>query len=261
MEKDSQALKKRDLKAPRNIIALTLIILAILLAVIIPELKTVPNEKTASTIAALDKIRDLSNLKWYTVPLLSVIFYIYASEIQEARRTGQWNPVYAALTLLGVDFINETWNGWVLNITGRSAFWTAPGGSALKILVGWNIEILLMFSICGFVYWNMLSKEGDKTIFNIPEKWFCAIFMSAFAVFVEFLLNMADLLVWEYQFWNRNLCGAVFVFLIGYFHFFCAIIWVTSRKSDKTKIAMIASFYGIAVVMNIIGFKFLGFMY
>jgi hypothetical protein len=62
-------------------------------------------------------------LKWYFIPLL------------------------AGLTLFGMDFFNETWIGWVLVLSGRSAFWTASGGTALRTLVGWNIEIMFIFAI------------------------------------------------------------------------------------------------------------------
>ena len=37
----------------------------------------------------------------------------------------------------------------MLAISGRSTFWTAPGDTALRTLVGWNIEIMLMFAIAG----------------------------------------------------------------------------------------------------------------
>jgi hypothetical protein len=51
----------------------------------------------------------------------------------------------------GVDFFNETWNGWVMHFTQRSAFWTTPGETALRVMVGWNIEIIFMF------FWRVLS--------------------------------------------------------------------------------------------------------
>ena len=35
----------------------------------------------------------------------------------------------AGLTLFGMDFVNETVNGWILALTKRSALWTAPGVS------------------------------------------------------------------------------------------------------------------------------------
>ena len=70
---------------------------------------------TEASLRALDGLRDLTMLKWYVIPLLAIVFYIYAPEIKKARRSGNWDAVIAGLTLFGMDFINETWNGWVLS--------------------------------------------------------------------------------------------------------------------------------------------------
>ena len=81
---------------------------------------------TSASQLALTHLRDLSTLKWNVIPFLSIVFYIYAREIKKARSSGNWDAVYAGLTLFGMDFVNETWNGWVLHFTQRSACWTAP---------------------------------------------------------------------------------------------------------------------------------------
>ena len=76
---------------------------------------------TEATKLALCGLRDLSLIKWYIIPLLSLVFYVYTREIKEARRSGDWNAVLAGMTIFGVDFFNETWTGWILHFTGRSA--------------------------------------------------------------------------------------------------------------------------------------------
>ena len=93
---------------------------------------------TEATVQALNGLRDLHMLKWYVIPLLAIVFYIYAKEIKLARKTSDWNAVLCGATILGVDFFNETWNGWVMHLTQRSAFWTTPGDTALRTLVGWK---------------------------------------------------------------------------------------------------------------------------
>ena len=105
---------------------------------------------TAASQMALQGLRDLSTIKWYVIPLLAIVFYIYAVEIKKARLSKNWDAVLAALTLFGMDFFNETWNGLVFHFTQYSAFWTTPGETALRTMVGWNIEIMFMFSIAGF---------------------------------------------------------------------------------------------------------------
>lgn len=216
---------------------------------------------TEATIRALNGMRDLTMLKWYVIPLLAIVFYIYSKEIKQARISGNWNAVLSGLTIFGVDFFNETWNGWVMYLTGRSAFWTAPGESALKTMVGWNIEIMFMFMISGIIFYNTLSESTTEKIAGIPEKWFWAIGYSAFCVFIECFLNMGGLLVWEYSFWNLSFQGLWLIFLIGYFHFYCFAILVISLKTMKSKLITIGIIYAVPIIMNILAFGFWGWNY
>ena len=63
---------------------------------------------TPATQQALSSIRDLTMIKWYVIPLLAFVFYVYIREIKEARQTKNWDAVMAGLTIFGVDFFNET---------------------------------------------------------------------------------------------------------------------------------------------------------
>ena len=58
-----------------------------------------------------------------------------------------------------MDFFNETWNGWVFHFTNHSAFWTTPGDTALRTMIGWNIEIMFMFAISGIIYYHTLEEK------------------------------------------------------------------------------------------------------
>lgn len=216
---------------------------------------------TTATQQALQGLRDLSTLQWYVIPLLALVLYVYSAELKKARSTGDWNAVFAGVTLFGMDFINETWNGWVMVLSERSAFWTAPGPTALRTMIGWNIEIMFMFAIAGIIFHNSLSGDRDRKVLGLPEKWFAAVGFSVFCVFVEVLLNMGNHLVWEYPFWNRSFAGVWLIFLIGYFHFFVAVILVTGMKSNRSKVVAVASLYAVAVVMNIIGMGIMGWRY
>jgi hypothetical protein len=216
---------------------------------------------TNATINALNGLRDLTTLKWYVIPLLAIVLYIYATETKKARETGNWEAVFAGLTLFGMDFINETWNGWVMALTQYSAFWTAPGDTALRTMVGWNIEIMFMFTIAGIIYYNALSKEQNLKILGLPEKWFWAIGFSIFCVFVECLLNAGGHLVWEYPFWYRSFGGVWLIFFFGYFHFFVAIIFMLWLKTTKKRLIFISCLYAIAILGNVIGMGILGLQY
>ena len=216
---------------------------------------------TPASEMALQNLRDLTTLKWYVIPLLAIVFYVYTSEIKKARKNGNWDAVFAGLTLFGVDFINETWNGWVFHLTQRSAMWTAPGDTALRTMVGWNIEIMFMFALSGIIYYNTLSEDRSEKIMGLPNQWFWAIGYAAFCVFVECLLNAGGHLVWEYPWWHRSFKGVWLIFLFGYFHFYVAIIIVINMKTIQRKIITVSSLYGIAIIANIVAVGILGWRY
>ena len=118
---------------------------------------------TESARQALIGLRDLGTLQWYVVPLLALLFYVYVVEIRAARSTGNWDAVIAGVTLFGADFVNESMNGWIFAISGYSALWLAPGPTALRTLVGWNVEIMFMFAIAGILYYKCFERVRLNT--------------------------------------------------------------------------------------------------
>ena len=216
---------------------------------------------TRASKQALIGLRDLTTLKWYIIPLLAIVFYIYTIEIKKARESGNWNTVYAGAVIFGMDFINETWNGMVFHITQHSAFWTTPGETALRTMVGWNIEIMFMFAILGIIYANSLLEDKSEKILGIPNRWFFAITYAIFCVFIEALLNIGGHLVWEYPFWNLSFTGIWLIFFIGYFHFFVGALLVIGMRDDKNKKLAIGIIFGIAIGLNVIFMGILGWVY
>ena len=128
-------------------------------------------------------------------------------------------------------------------------------------MVGWNIEIMFMFAISGVIYYNTLSDDKDVTILGLPDRWFWAIGYAAFCVFVECLLNIGGLLIWDYPWWNRTFRGIWLIFFFGYFHFYVAIIMVLSLKTHRAKLTAVSSLYAVAVLMNIYGLGVMGWVY
>jgi len=216
---------------------------------------------TPASQRALQGLRDLSTIEWYVIPLLAIVLYIYTFEIKKARGSGNWNAVFAGLTVFGMDFINETWNGWVFYLTQHSALWTTPGKTALRTMVGWNIEIMFMFAISGIIYYNTLSENRQNKIMGLPNRWFWAIGYSAFCVFVECLLNAGGHLIWEYPWWHRSFKGVWLIFFFGYFHFYVAALLVIGMKSIRNKIITVSALYVIAIAANIVAMGFLGWVY
>ncbi len=199
---------------------------------------------TEASLRALSGLRDLTMLKWYVIPLLAIVFYIYARELKEARRSGNWDAILAGLIL-----------------TGRSAFWTTPGDTALRTMVGWNIEIMFMFAIAGIIYYHTISDDPKEKILGLPNRWFWAIGYAVFCVFVEVLLNIGGLLVWEYPFWNRSFGGIWLIFVFGYFYFYAAIIFVLGLKKRSRQVLAVAAIYAVPVLMNVVARVFLGWNY
>ncbi len=216
---------------------------------------------TEASKLALEGLRDFSMIKWYVIPLLAIVFYIYAVEIKKARETGNWEAIFAGLTIFGVDFFNETWNGWVFHFTGYSAVWTVPGDTALRTMVGWNIEIMFMFAIAGIIYYHTLTPGKNMKILGLPEKWFWAIGYAVFCVFVECILNYGGHLVWEYPWWERTFAGVWLIFFIGYFHFYVTVILVLMLKTDRARIIAVSCIYAVPILMNIFAFGIMGWNY
>ncbi len=217
-------------------------------------------ELTEASQRALEGLRDFHAIKWYIVPFLALVAYIYAREILRSRETGNWDPLLAALVVFGCDFFNETWNGWVFHLTKRSAVWTTPGDTAFRVTIGWNIEIIFTFLLLGLVYYHSLLPDKERKILGIPNRWFLAVFFAAFCVFVEVMLNLADQLVWEYAWWNRTFAGIWLIFFVGYLYWFAAVNFMLNMKSMKGKLLFLGGIYAVPVVMNVVALA-AGFRY
>lgn len=209
---------------------------------------------TAASQQALVGLRDWSTLQWYVIPMLAYTMLIYAKEIKIARRKGDWNAIFAGLTVFGLDFFNETWNGWVFHFTQYSAFWTTPGPTALRTTVGWNIEIMFMFAIAGIIYYYSLSDDPKEKILGIPNRWFWAFGFTIFCVFVECILNYGGHLVWEYPWWYRSFAGVWLILIFGYFEFFFGALMIIGFKTIRSKVIMVSIIYAVPTLMNIYAF-------
>lgn len=216
---------------------------------------------TESATRALAGLRDFSTLQWYVVPLLALLFYIYVVEIRGARRDGNWDAVIAGVTLFCADFVNESINGWIFSLSGYSALWLAPGPTALRTLVGWNVEIMFMFAIVGIIYYKTLDEDPAATVMGLPNRWFWALFYSAVSVIVELALNRGGLLVWDYRWWNSGFIEVLPIFVFGYLWFYLAAKYAIERPTLAAKVRVPLVLLAIAVALNVIGLGLLGWTY
>jgi len=199
-------------------------------------------------------LRDGSQFQWYVIPLLALVLYVYAVEVE--RRN--WDVLYAGLALWGMDWFNETWNSLVFHFTDYAPVWGAPGKTAYLILIGLNIEICFMFAIAGIVFTKMLPKDRHAKILGLPNRWVLAVGMSALCVFVEVLLNAVGALTWDYAWWNTT--APWLIFLFGYFHFFVVAFWVHDLRGVSKKAAVVGAIYAIDVVLLVVFGAILGWI-
>jgi hypothetical protein len=216
---------------------------------------------TESAQQALIGLRDFTTLQWYVVPLLILLFYVYVTEMRSARQSGNWDAVIAGVTLFGADFVNESINGWIFAISGYSALWLAPGPTALRTFVGWNVEIMFMFAIAGILYYKSIDEDPRKTVLGLPNRWFWALFYSAVSVFVEIFLNKGGLLIWDFRWWNHGLIEVVPIFVFGYLWFYLAAKFAIERTTLWAKVLVPVTLFGVAAALNVIGLGVMGWTY
>lgn len=208
---------------------------------------------TPFTKQALENLRNTDTLSWYIIPLLALMFYIYASEVQKKN----WNIVLAGLAFWGMDWINEIINSLVLHFTQYAPIWGTPGQSAYTVLIGLNVEIMFMFAISGIVWSKLLLEDKHAKILGINNRWFITISGSIFSVIVEIFLNSVDMLTWDYSWWNLKVPWLIIPF--GYMTFFIVAFWIHDMKSVKKQIFSVGTIFTI-VILSLFIFGNLGWI-
>ena len=224
-------------------------------------------------------------LKWYIVPLFVIWLFLIVNEIRQKR----FSVVFGAAAFWLWDVFNETWNAMVYATTGQPVWGTtAAGGSALQILVGYNIEISFMFFILGMLTckllktsegyegqgffdanknWlddpnNMYYKANKKKSELTPEEYKTKIkailgrisvivFGSIAAVIIEILLNKCNVLTWEKPWWQPNF--PFILFLIGYVPFYVAAVVIHDLPRKWQLIGLGAILFIVVLLLIISG--------
>ncbi len=169
-----------------------------------------------ATAAALSILRNPATFQWYVIPLLAIVIYIYANEIQNRR----WNIVVAGLALYVVHWLAEIINALIQHFTGH-ALWTVPTGTAFLLLIGVGVEISLMFSIAGLALSKLLPPDPKTKILGVNSRLLFTIGWAAFFAVFEIFLVQTSTFVWVYPWW-----GALPVFVLVYIPFFAAAFFV-----------------------------------
>jgi len=196
---------------------------------------------------ALALLRDGSQFQWYVIPLLVLVVYVYANEIERKN----WTLILAGLAFWGMDWFLETLNGLVFYFTGYAPLWGTPGnGSSFVILIGLNIEICFMFAILGITFCKMLPQDKSLKIIGIPNRLLFIIIGSVLCVFVECLLNWVGALTWEYAWWNLR--APWLIILLAYAPLFAVCFWVYDMKTIRSKLITMGSILGLDLLLIII---------
>ena len=203
---------------------------------------------TDATHRALGILRDGSHFQWPVIPILLLVLYVYANEIE--RRN--WNVVFAGLAFWGADWLNEIANALLFHVRGDAPAWAAPSGTAYLVLVGLNVEISLMFAIMGVVVAKTLPRDPAARILGLPNRWVMALAASTLCVVIELWLNAIGALTWDHWWWNARMPWLIFV--IGYLWFFVIAFWVhdlpTMREKARVVLALYALDAGLLVVFG-----------
>ena len=224
-------------------------------------------------------------LKWYIVPLFVIWLFLIVNEIRQKR----FSVVFGAAAFWLWDVFNETWNAMVYATTGQPVWGTtAAGGSALQILVGYNIEISFMFFILGMLTckllkttegyegqgffdanknWlddpnNMYYKANKKKSELTPEEYKTKVkailgrigvivFGSIAAVIIEILLNKCNVLTWEKPWRQPNF--PFILFLIGYVPFYVAAVVIHDLPRKWQLIGLGAILFVVVLLLIISG--------
>ena len=197
-----------------------------------------------------------ATLKWYVVPLLLIVLYIYAKEAKQKN----YNVVLGGIALWGMDIFNEIWNSIVFHATSFAPVWGTPmgvGDTALLLLIGYNIEISFMFALLGIYFCLTLPEDKKKKILGINNRIFLIVFNTLLAVCIECFLNYSGLLTWEYTWWSLK--NPYLIFLLGYLPFFTMAAIVHDMKKRKNQLITLAIIFGVDILCLII-FGCIGWM-
>ena len=202
-------------------------------------------------LQAMSHLRDPKDFQWYVIPLLSFVFYVYTVETEKRN----WNIVLAGLAFWGADFLNEIINSLVLKATGYAPIWGEPGPTAFLILVGLNIETMFMFAVAGIIWSKMLHPDKNVKYLGLPNRWTVALLGSLFCVIIEYFLNAANALTWDWPWWSAAM--PILIFIFGYLWFFVFAFWVFDMKTMKQKLQTVGAIWALDIVALVV---FAGFL-
>ena len=196
------------------------------------------------------RVRSTENFNWTFIFILSVVFYVYWTEIHKKNT----EVVCAGLALYGVHWLYEICNAVIGKITGYPLWSVSNESTTFILLIGVCWELSMMFSIAGMISFKMLPQDRTKRYFarngkgGISCKLAGALEMALLFALVESFLAATSnhSFIWVYKWW-----GVLPVFITTYIPFFIASNYVPDLEPGK-RTKFLACLWGLVALLLII---------
>ena len=197
------------------------------------------------------QVRSTANFNWTFIFILSVVFYVYWSEIHKKNT----EAVFAGLALYGVHWLYEIVNAIIAYAFGYPLWAVSNQSTTFILLVGVCWELSMMFSLAGIISFKMMPQDRSKRYFTkngkkgISCKLVVALEMALlFALVESFLAGTSNhSFIWVYKWW-----GVIPVFITTYIPFFLASNYVPDMAPEKRKRFLIIEWSLVAVLLVIL---------
>ena len=196
------------------------------------------------------RVRSTENFNWTFIFILSVVFYVYWTEIHKKNM----EVVSAGLALYGVHWLYEICNAVIGKLAGYPLWSVSNESTTFILLIGVCWELSMMFSIAGMISFKMLPQDRSKRYFakngkgGISCKLVGALEMALlFALFESFLAGTTNhSFIWVYRWW-----GVVPVFITTYIPFFIASNYVPDLEPKK-RTTFLCILWGLVALLLVI---------
>lgn len=196
-------------------------------------------------------VRSTENFNWTFIFILSVVFYVYWTEINNKN----YKAVSAGLALYGVHWLYEICNAIIAHVFGYPLWSVSNASTTFILLIGVCWELSMMFALAGIISWKMLPHDTSVRYFaksgrkGISCKLVGALEMALlFALFESFLAGTSNhSFIWVYRWW-----GVLPVFITTYVPFFLASNYVPDMEPKKRTRFLLVEWGLVAVLLVVL---------
>ncbi|MBU1093503.1 MAG: hypothetical protein KKH01_03480 [Firmicutes bacterium] len=197
--------------------------------------------QTAANLAVA-AVRSTNNFDWTFIFILTVIIYIYGTELKNKNYKG----IVAALSLYGVHWLYEIGNAIIGSTTGYALWTVSAQSTSFILLIGVSWELSMMFAVAGLVMSKLLPDDPKMKILGMNNRVVFAIGNAAFFGLFEIFLAGTPAFIWTYNWW-----GAIPVFITTYIPFFLAAFLMYDAK-PKTQKKFLMIVWGLVAILLIV---------